>query len=38
MLASVRYFAAIVAPGPWADKELANLERNAERFRARLPS
>ena len=38
MLASVRYFAAIVAPGPWADRELANLERNAELFRARLPS
>jgi len=37
MLASVRYFAAVVAPGPWAQRELADLERNADLFRARLP-
>jgi len=38
MLASVRYFAAVVAPGPWAQRELADLERNADLFRARLPT
>jgi hypothetical protein len=38
MLASVRFFAVVVAPGPWAQAELADLERNAELFRARLPS
>ena len=38
MLASVRYFAAVVAPGPWAQGELAHLERNTELFRASLPT
>jgi hypothetical protein len=38
MLACVRYFAAVVAPGPWAQRELAHLERNADLFRARLPT
>ena len=38
MLTTVRYFQAVVAPGPSAQAELARLERNAEPFRARLPA
>jgi hypothetical protein len=37
MLATVRHFEAVVAPGPWAQAELAHMERNVELFRARLP-
>jgi hypothetical protein len=36
MLAEVRHFQAFVAPGPWADGELAHLERNADLFRVWL--
>jgi hypothetical protein len=37
MLACVRYFAAVVTPGrAWGQRELGDLERNAELFRARL--
>jgi hypothetical protein len=36
MLTCVRQFAAVVAPGPWAQGELAHLERHADLFRAWL--
>jgi Ser/Thr protein kinase RdoA (MazF antagonist) len=36
MLAEVRHFEAVVAPGAWAREELAYMERNTDLFRERL--